>query len=71
MILLKRRNLIVAGFFGAMVALGIFVNSLFLAVAFASLCGVAHLLGGHHSGATHKHDAARDEKDAKPNASGS
>ena len=71
MTLLKQRNLIIAGFFGAMVALAIFVNSLFLAVAFASLCGVAHLLGGHHSGAAHKHDAARDEEDMEPSASGS
>ena len=71
MILLKRRSLIIAGFFGAMVALGIFVNTLFLTVAFASLCGVAHLFGGHHSGATHKHDMARGEEEAEPSASGS
>jgi hypothetical protein len=68
---LKRRNVIIAGFFGAMVALGIFVNTLFLTIAVASLCGVAHLFGGHHAAAAHKHDAARGQKETEPSASGS
>ena len=63
--------MILAGFFGTMVALGIFVNALFLAIAVASLCGVAHLFGGHHSGTKHTHDTAHGEKDVEPSASGS
>lgn len=69
--LLKRRNVIIAGFFGAMVVLGIFASTLFLTVAVASLCGVAHLFGGYHAGAAHKHDAARGEEETEPSASGS
>jgi len=71
MILLKLRNPIIAGFFGAMVALGIFVNVLLLVVAVASLCGVAHLFAGHYSGTKHTHDTAHGEKDVEPSASGS
>lgn len=52
-------------------ALGIFVNALFLLAAVASLCGVAHLFGGHHSGTKDTHDTVHGEKDVEPSASGS
>jgi hypothetical protein len=68
---LKRRILAIAGFLGIMVVLGVFVNTLFLAVALASLCGITHLLGGHHGGAGHEHDMVHEEKDTEPSASGS
>jgi hypothetical protein len=68
---LKHRNVVIAGFFGAMVALGIFVNGLFLLAAVASLCGVMHLFGGHHGGAEHKHDTAHGERETEPSASDS
>jgi hypothetical protein len=69
--LLKSRNVVIAGFFGAMVALGIFVNALFLLATVASLCGVMHLFGGHHGGAEPKHDVAHGERETEPSANDS
>lgn len=44
---MKFRNIVLAAFVGAMVALGIFVNSVFLFVAGMSACGLMHLFHGH------------------------
>jgi len=61
---LKPRNILIAGFIATMVALGIFVNGLFLFVAGMSLCGLMHLFG-HHGGKGHAHSAAG-EKELEP-----
>ncbi len=44
---MKSRNIVLAAFVGTMVALGIFVNSVFLFVAGMSACGLMHLFHGH------------------------
>lgn len=58
---MKPRNLVLVGFVGAMVALGIFVNSIFLFVAGMSLCSLMHLFHGH-GGKEHVHQPKIDEQ---------
>lgn len=65
---LRLRTKIVALIVGILVALGLFVNTFFLFAAFASSCGLIHLLGGHqHGGTGHTHDSVPSEKEKELN----
>jgi len=60
------QNILIAGFIGIMVALGIFVNGLFLLAAGFGLCGLMHLFG-HHGGKQHTNHSVAEEKDTVTN----
>jgi hypothetical protein len=63
---MKPKNIAFFSFVGAMIGLGLFVNSVFFLVGMVSLCG-GHMLLGHGNGNDHTHniDSSEDEKKTK------
>lgn len=59
---MRRRNIVFFAFVGAMIGLGLLVNSAFFLIGMVSLCG-GHMLLGH--GETHTHNATSSEDEKK------
>lgn len=56
--------MIAAGVLGGLLFLGIFVNALFLLAAVFSLCGLMHVLGGHHGHNARERGSPTNEKES-------
>jgi hypothetical protein len=64
---MKPKNVAFFSFVGAMIGLGLFVNSVFFLVGMVGLCG-GHMLLGHNHANEHAHETTSGEDEKKTQA---